>query len=525
MKVEERDMLIDELLDGEISEADFLRLEAELHVDPKARRAYYDRQALHLLLQNEAAEQGMSFPVRAERPAQRTRWVTASNTMALAATIVALLAVGALIWRDSSPRDMATLEEPSASGFGVVASQVDAVWGEKSLSDGALLPSGRLKLKSGAAQLELFSGVNLVIEGEADIELISAMEVAVHRGRVRARVPEPAHGFRLHTPEGEIVDLGTEFGVSVSEEASEVHVIDGEVEWHAEDAPVQKMLQGDGLRQSGGERRSAEAGERFLGIEELSARRRQTQTERRQRALAFRQELGDDPRLLVHYAVGAEVARSRQLPNHAGETSRGAVVGAAPASDRFGRPNAALDFSPTGSRVRLQVPGEHGSLTLLAWVKINSLDRWYNSLFLTDGHDLGEPHWQILEDGRLFFSVKRHEWSKKRRDKHIFHSPSIWSTALSGQWVMIATVYDLDRNEVRHALNGEVISREAIPEEYRVENVRIGAASICNWSEPVYRPDPEFAVRNLNGSLDEFALFGAALSEEEIRELYAKGRP
>lgn len=58
-------------------------------------------------------------------------------------------------------------------------------------------------------QLELFSGVSLVVEGDATFTVISPMEVAVARGKVRARVPEPAHGFRIRTDEGEVEDLGT----------------------------------------------------------------------------------------------------------------------------------------------------------------------------------------------------------------------------------------------------------------------------------------------------------------------------
>ena len=59
---------------------------------------------------------------------------------------------------------------------------------------------------------------------------------------------------------------------------------------------------------------------------------------------------------------------------------------------------------------------------------------------------------------------------------------------------------------------------------YLVEQVSIGNASIGNWGDPI-RADPHFAVRNLNGSMDEFALFKAALSSEEIKELYDHGKP
>ena len=78
--------------------------------------------------------------------------------------------------------------------------------------------------------------------------------------------------------------------------------------------------------------------------------------------------------------------------------------------------------------------------------------------------------------------------------------------------------------KVTHYLNGELLSREAIPEEYLVEPVTIGNASIGNWGDPI-RDEPRFAVRNLNGSMDEFALFEAALSADEITELYDHGKP
>jgi hypothetical protein len=90
---------------------------------------------------------------------------------------------------------------------------------------------------------------------------------------------------------------------------------------------------------------------------------------------------------------------------------------------------------------------------------------------------------------------------------------------------MIATTYDVDARKVTHFLNGRVLSEETIPEEYLVENVTIGAASLGNWSEPVYRTDPHFAVRNLNGSMDEFAMFAAALTAEEIAGIYDHGKP
>ncbi|MCB1226916.1 MAG: FecR domain-containing protein [Verrucomicrobiales bacterium] len=522
MTPQERDQLIDALLDGDLSEADFLRLEAELHVDPAARRAYYARQKLHLML-HAASRSGVTPFATPKATSLRRPSFTATRAFALAASLAALLSISALFWQSSRSPEPAA--ETTASGFGVVSSQVDAVW-DRPLAEGALVPAGRVHLTSGAAQLELFSGVNIVIEGESEFELLSAMEMTVHQGKVRARVPEPAIGFRLRTPAGEVVDLGTEFGVSVSEGAAEVQVLDGKVEWHPPHSPKQFLTEGQSIWQTANNAPLPTSPTTYLGIEELGKRRIESLNARLQSALGEQQKLNRDPRVLIHYTMDAQASENRRLNNHAGETLDGAIVAAAATTDRFGRPDSALDFSPTGSRVRLQVPDDHGSLTFLAWVKINSLDRRFNSLFLTDGHDLGEPHWQIMEDGRLFFSVKRFDiGTSSHPDKHIFLSPPVWTPEQSGQWIMLATVYDLERGEVAHYLNGQPVSRETIPAEYRVETVRIGAASLCNWSEPAYRKDPEFVVRNLNGSLDEFALLSAALTDSEIAQLYENGKP
>jgi hypothetical protein len=55
MKPSERNQLIDALIEGDITEADFLRLEAEMSIDPVARKAYFDRVALTQALIEEAA--------------------------------------------------------------------------------------------------------------------------------------------------------------------------------------------------------------------------------------------------------------------------------------------------------------------------------------------------------------------------------------------------------------------------------------------------------------------------------------
>jgi hypothetical protein len=51
----------------------------------------------------------------------------------------------------------------------------------------------------------------------------------------------------------------------------------------------------------------------------------------------------------------------------------------------------------------------------------------------------------------------------------------------------------------------------------------IGPCELGNWGLPTQ--NHRFPIRNLNGSLDEFALYRAALAPAEIRALHAAGNP
>jgi hypothetical protein len=84
-------------------------------------------------------------------------------------------------------------------------------------------------------------------------------------------------------------------------------------------------------------------------------------------------------------------------------------------------------------------------------------------------------------------------------------------------------VYDPDQRLVSHFVDGEMVSREEIPDEYLVKTLRIGNGEIGNWGEP-FREDPSWAIRNLNGRMDEIAIYKDALSKGEIAEIFARSR-
>jgi hypothetical protein len=53
--------------------------------------------------------------------------------------------------------------------------------------------------------------------------------------------------------------------------------------------------------------------------------------------------------------------------------------------------------------------------------------------------------------------------------------------------------------------------------------IALGSMEIGNWTPRL--DDPMEPIRNFNGRMDEFALFGRALSAREIQQCYKASRP
>lgn len=99
---------------------------------------------------------------------------------------------------------------------------------------GQSINEGTLTLAQGYAEITLTNNVVLLLEGPARVEFHSADHLVLTQGSLVARVPPNAIGFSVDTPSSEIVDLGTEFGVRVTDIGeSQVHVLDGEVKVRA----------------------------------------------------------------------------------------------------------------------------------------------------------------------------------------------------------------------------------------------------------------------------------------------------
>src|SRR5262249_24528307 len=121
--------------------------------------------------------------------------------------------------------------------------------------DGSVRPKARarigaeeLRLRSGFAQLIFDGGSELLIEGPAELRGDGASEATLRSGKVGFRGDDTGPPFELHTPTATLVDVGTAYGVNVTEAGQEMHVFNGEVRRTPQGA-------GDAERLSAGEAR------------------------------------------------------------------------------------------------------------------------------------------------------------------------------------------------------------------------------------------------------------------------------
>jgi hypothetical protein len=117
-----------------------------------------------------------------------------------------------------------------------------------------LMGFGKVQIDAGTVRMQLPNVGQLIVDGPADLELVTPMRLRLDRGCIRVRVTEPAgHGFKVVTEQGEVTDQGTEFGLRVSEKRGlGLVVFDGAVDLQvgpkpADAAHVERLVQGEGV--------------------------------------------------------------------------------------------------------------------------------------------------------------------------------------------------------------------------------------------------------------------------------------
>jgi hypothetical protein len=438
------------------------------------------------------------------------------------AACLALLAFGSWAWRRSAVEERGGA---TSRAVAMLSEAVHATWEPAASAPrvGAPLEPGWLRLGSGLAQITFYSGARVAIEGPAELRIDSGSSAFCRAGRLAAEVPPEARGFRIGTPRMEVTDLGTTFGVEVTERRTAVHVFKGLVEYQAAGGAVrQQLTEGGGVLAEGALAPRAIPADRtvFASLFDLQARSVAAEAVRYEQWRASIAGLRADPSLLVHYDFDHQGPSDWRLRNHGtleGGVGDATIIGCQWTEGRW-RGKPALEFRNVNDRVRLAVPGEYESLTLATWVRVQGLDRTINALFMSDGFEPGTVHWSFRNDGVLALTV----FGPKPGDAHIVVSPPLVPVDEFGLWLHLAAVVDGPSRRVTHYVDGTLVSETPLrfPPPYRV-----GPAELGNWEDRGATGDERLLIRNFSGAMDEFCLFSRALDAREIRQLQAMGRP
>ncbi len=211
------------------------QLEQALREDAAFRKLFLEYLNIDLALSTGAALSPPNARGRGGAPVA-TRSYRLMAWAAVAAAVSMMSA--AALWCSMERRVRRTPAVHLLAGYvATLTAQDDAVWQQSgAFRTGQRLMPGPLRLDRGRAVIRFDAGARMVVTSPAEVCLESPGCVRVISGQVAVQAEEEAAGFRVLTPDGMAVDLGTEFVVAVHPSAgTECQVLEGEVEWYSRD--------------------------------------------------------------------------------------------------------------------------------------------------------------------------------------------------------------------------------------------------------------------------------------------------
>lgn len=184
------------------------------------------------------ADRAPAGPIRPMRDGPRLivvpRWLAAAAVVGLVLSAAILVYTLFMSPHGSTPGGAAVGPAPERAvpeAVGVeLAESFQARWEGHTPGPGALESDRPLRLQAGVVRLVLDNQTHVLIEGPARFTPREDNSLAIDHGRLTADVSVAGHGFTVRTPDAEVIDLGTSFGVEVSESLGTItEVLEGEV--------------------------------------------------------------------------------------------------------------------------------------------------------------------------------------------------------------------------------------------------------------------------------------------------------
>ncbi len=402
---------------------------------------------------------------------------------------------------------------------------------------GTRLAAGRYELTHGVVELEFNSGASVVVEAPATIILDSADRLQLLRGRLVGMVPPEAIGFTVMTSTATIVDLGTEFGVSVPEahnadtQATDISVFNGEVEVVTvssadQQAPQrQRLLVNTSVRVDNAGSFATSETNTHRYFRDVPDTKELQQKIAYERWLTYSKKLAADPDMVAYYTFNDQQLGDTQLFDRAidGPLLHGDIQGAQWVEGRWPHKQAlrfanSNPLSDSNHFVQVDIPGRFDVLTLAAWVNVDAMAEGYSALLVSDGWSrVGQVHWQLTKDGRNHIGL--------------YDSPDIIKRDADmplqanrfGKWHHMAVVCSTHTQQTTFYIDGKPAGTKDMRAS---QEMFFGPSRIGGWKPEA--SEDGFTVddwETLRGRMDELVIIGRTLDKQEIQSMYEAGRP
>ncbi|QDU56653.1 alpha/beta hydrolase family protein [Aeoliella mucimassa] len=242
------ELLVDDPLDASTRK----QLELELLADAQHRQAYVEQVLIHTSLQWQykqpascdfESEQIHGDASSIDASTKHSRWSFRSIGLTVLAASLLFVAGLAALWQSRSAPTLATVS--GANNVTFASSDPQIVVGQQ-------LSKQVVSIESGELELVFSSGATVLLGGRTEVELVSPLLMKLNHGQVTSTVSEGAIGFKVITPNLDVVDLGTEFGVEVDAQGgTDVVVFSGQVRLERDSKAlvnVGLLTEGQGVR-------------------------------------------------------------------------------------------------------------------------------------------------------------------------------------------------------------------------------------------------------------------------------------
>jgi hypothetical protein len=391
------------------------------------------------------------------------------------------------------------------------SNSVSAIWSEgKSYEIGESPEKNKLALVSGYTELETQTGVKLILEGPAELELLSNEKVILTKGTLVTYIPDPKVTFTVQTPKADITDTGTELALTVEENGdTELHALGGQVEFSLDG---KKSLLENSQAQIMTAKQSvlakADAG-RFMRILPKKPQDKISFIN-----WSFNEGQGEE---------AAQQSKNLADKNYNGYFRSTYENGNKPqwVNGKFGK---ALDFDGTGGYLETEYPGIGGTQarTVSFWVKIpqDAIKDHAISMVAWGSYEGKGKTWQI-------------SWNWREKDgvvgalrAGLYHGQIVGSKDLrDGQWHHVAVVLFGGKraNISTHILlyvDGQLeqASRKSIL-DVKTDVESKNAIKVLMGRDAMAYLQKTKKHKVFNGAMDEVYIFNCALDESQIRSL------